>query len=92
MKVASLVLGVPVPDHVKGQPNPGRVKIIQERVQPQGEETPRGAAEDRGRRSSPAGHLSERTLDASMRHIVREYFLKTRASDTRSTLTEISDK
>jgi len=86
--VASLVLGVPVPDHVKGQPNPGRVKINQERVQPQGEEIPRGTAEDRGRRSSPAGHLSERTLDASMRHIVREYFLKTRASDAQSTLTE----
>ena len=32
--VASLVLGVPIPDHVKGPPNPGRTKITQERVQP----------------------------------------------------------
>ena len=61
--VAGLVLGVPIPDHVKGQPNPGRVKVNQERVQPQGEEMPGDTAEDRGRRSSPAGHLSERTLD-----------------------------
>ena len=89
--VASLVLGVPVPDHVKGQPNPGRVKINQERVQPQGEEVPQGTAEDRGRRSCSAGHLSERTLDASMRHIVRDYFLKTQVSDAQSTLTETSD-
>ncbi|MFK7849685.1 MAG: hypothetical protein AB8D78_01805 [Akkermansiaceae bacterium] len=74
--VAGLVLGVPIPDHVKGQANPGRVKVNQERVQPQGEEMPGAEAEDRGQRSSPAGHLSERTLDASMRHIVREYFLQ----------------
>ena len=79
--VAGLVLGVPIPDHVKGQPNPGRVKVTQERVQPQGEDMPGAAAEDRGRRSSPAGHLSERTLDTSMREIVRDYFLKTRAPD-----------
>ena len=90
--VAGLVLGVPVPDHVKGQPNPGRVKINQERVRPQCEDIPEGAAEDRGRRMSPAGHLSERTLDASMRHIVREFFLKMRASDAGSTLTETSSE
>lgn len=82
--VASLVLGVPVPDHVKGQPNPGRVKVNQERVQPQGEDMPRGAAEDRGMRTSPAGYLSERTLDASMRRVIREFFLKMRARDARS--------
>lgn len=90
--VASLVLGVPVPDHVKGQPNPGRVKVNQERVQPQGEDMPKGTAKDRGQRTSPAGHLSERTLDLSKRHIVREYFLKTRASDAPSTPTENSNK
>jgi hypothetical protein len=83
--VAGLVLGVPVPDHVKGQPNPGRVKVTQERVQPQGEEMPGGRAEDRGRRNSPAGHLSERSLDKSMRQTVRDYFLKKRAADARAT-------
>ncbi|QTN32049.1 hypothetical protein HZ994_06795 [Akkermansiaceae bacterium] len=80
--VAGLVLGVPIPDHVKGQSNPGRVKVNQERVQPQGEQMPGDTAKDRGRRSSPAGHLSERTLDTPMRQIVRDYFLKNRASET----------
>ena len=90
--VASLVLGVPVPDHVKGQPNPGRVKVTQELVQPQGEDMPKGAAEDRGRRTSLMGYLSERTLDMSMRHIVREFFLKTRTSDAHSIQTETSNE
>jgi len=89
--VAGLVLGVPVPDHVKGQPNPGRVKVTQERVQPQGEDMPKDTAGDRGRRTSPMGHLSERTLDASMRQIVRGYFLKTRASDARANEAEVLD-
>lgn len=88
--VAGLVLGVPVPDHVKGQPNPGRVKVTQERVQPQGETMPGDVAKDRGRRSLPAGHLSERTLDKTMREIVREYFLQSRASETKSTPNESS--
>ena len=76
--VAGLVIGVPIPDQVKGQPNPGRIKVTQERIQPQAEDMPSAAAEDRGRRSSPSGHLSERTLDKSMRETVRSYFLKTR--------------
>lgn len=80
--VASLVLGVPVPDHVKGQPNPGRVKINQERVQPQREESPGAQAEDRGQRSAPAGHVPERTLDAASRRVVREFFLKSREAAT----------
>ena len=70
--VAALVLGVPVPDHVKGQPNPGRVKINQERVQPQPEESPMVDAEDRGSRSLPTGLVPERTLDISMRRVVRD--------------------
>ena len=36
--VASLVLGVPIPDRVKGRPGPGRTKITQERVEPEAEE------------------------------------------------------
>jgi hypothetical protein len=87
--VAALVLGVPVPDQVKGQPNPGRVKVTQERIQPQGEDMPAAAAADRGRRNSPAGHLSERTLDSSMKRIVRDYFLKTQAADARASETQV---
>lgn len=80
--VASLVLGVPVPDHVKGQPNPGRVKINQERVQPQREESPDAEAEDRGERSAPAGRITERTMDAATRRTVRDFFLRARESAT----------
>ncbi|MEM7386096.1 MAG: hypothetical protein AAF514_14240, partial [Verrucomicrobiota bacterium] len=76
--VASLVLGVPVPDHVKGQPNPGRVKINQERVQPQPEQVPTVDAADRGQRNGPAGQIQVRQLDATMRAVVREYFLEER--------------
>ena len=83
--VASLVLGVPVPDHVKGQPNPGRVKINQERVQPQREESPNAAAEDRGQRTAPAGRIHERTLDAATRRVVRDFFLKARSSEAEPT-------
>ncbi len=86
--VAALVLGTPVPDHVKGQPNPGRVKINQERVQPQPEETASADAEDRGRRSAPAGRISERTLDAHLRRVVREYFLQARKSAGNATTTD----
>jgi hypothetical protein len=83
--VAGLVLGVPVPDTVKGQPNPGRIKVNQERIQPQGEDMPRDEAGDRGQRDSPAGFLSERTLDESMRNIVRQYFLQNQAPETTET-------
>jgi hypothetical protein len=86
--VASLVLGVPIPDHVKGQANPGRVKVNQERVQPQAETMPEGTAEDRGRRTLPAGYLSERTLDAPMRQVVRDFFLRTRAAEAGTTESE----
>ena len=51
--VASLVLGVPIPDHVKGRPNPGKTKITQERVEPQEEDAPSVAATDRTRRQGP---------------------------------------
>ena len=76
--VAALVLGVPVPDHVKGQPNPGRVKINQERIQPQPEDAPPADAEDRGNRSLPTGLVPERVLDAATRRVVRDYFLDAR--------------
>ncbi|MDF1729772.1 MAG: hypothetical protein P1U53_18705, partial [Sulfitobacter sp.] len=35
---ASLVLGVPIPDRIKGQPNPGPTRITQERIEPSAED------------------------------------------------------
>lgn len=76
--VASLVLGVPVPDHVKGQPNPGRVKITQERIQPKSEKAEPENAEDRGARQTPYRPVPQRQLTPDLRHVVRDYFLNLR--------------
>jgi len=72
---ASLVLGVPVPDHIKGQPNAGRTKITQERVEPQDDDAPDVAAAGRGTRQGPAGHVARPELAPWMRALVRAYFL-----------------
>jgi hypothetical protein len=72
--VASLVLGVPIPDHVKGQPNPGRTKITQERVQPRADTAAPIDAQERRERASPIGPITRRTLTPWMRDVVRTYF------------------
>lgn len=72
--VASLVLGVPVPDHVKGQVNPGRVKITQERIRPKAERSEPLPAEERGLRQDPYGTVPRRVLEPAMKPLVRDYF------------------
>jgi hypothetical protein len=79
--VASLVLGVPVPDHVKGQPNAGRVKITQERIQPKSEKADPVDAEDRGERRNPYGPVPQRQLTPDLKQVVRDYFLNLRELD-----------
>lgn len=75
---ASLVLGVPIPDRVKGQPNPGKTKITQERIEPRAEESARVEAEPRRPREAPIGPMQRRELEPWMRELVREYFLELR--------------
>lgn len=75
---ASLVLGVPIPDRVKGQPNPGKTKITQERIEPKAEDAKAIDASERQPREAPAGHLKERELSPWMRTLIREYFLTLR--------------
>lgn len=72
--VASLVLGVPIPDHVKGRPNPGRTKITQERVEPRPEDAAPAVALAHAPRSGPAGFLPHFSLQPWMRALVRGYF------------------
>lgn len=79
--VASLVLGVPIPDRVKGQPNPGRTKVTQQRIEPQREETEPLAAGDRAARSSPTGPISRPEISPWLARIVRNYFLNIRQRD-----------
>ena len=77
--VASLVLGVPIPDHIKGRPNPGKTKITQERVEPKEEKiTPATADARRAREASP-GHLSRLKLLPWMRDLIRSYYLSVRS-------------
>ncbi|MEM7518846.1 MAG: hypothetical protein AAF368_18230, partial [Planctomycetota bacterium] len=75
---ASLVLGVPIPDRVKGQPNPGKTKISQERIEPKAEESETVQASDRSERDAPIGVVEQRELSPWMRDLVREYFLSLR--------------
>ena len=75
---ASLVLGVPIPDRVKGQPSPGKTKITQERIEPKAEEAPSLEAAPRAPRAAPAGFIEERDLSPWMRTLVRQYFLTLR--------------
>jgi hypothetical protein len=75
---ASLVLGVPIPDRVKGQPNPGKTKITQERVQPKAESPVPVNAESRFARTTPGSALQRQPLAPWMRSLVRDYFLALR--------------
>lgn len=75
---ASLVLGVPIPDRVKGQPNPGKTKITQERVQPKSEPAIAVDAQQRQQRVAPGSALQRQELEPWMRSLVRDYFLAQR--------------
>ena len=77
--VASLVLGVPIPDRIKGRPGPGPTKITQERIEPDAEESSQITAANRKPRSTPLKRPSTVELDASLRKLVQSYFLKRRA-------------
>ncbi|MDA1196235.1 MAG: hypothetical protein O2894_13780, partial [Planctomycetota bacterium] len=70
---ASLVLGVPIPDRIKGQPNPGRTKVTQERVDPRLEPAPPGLAEARTPRAEPSGPLARPELEPWMRALLRAW-------------------
>jgi len=80
--VASLVLGVPIPDHVKGRPNPGKTKITQERVEPKVEDAAAVTAEPRQPRKSPMGHLQRPHLEPWMRRLIHGYFQLIRPKGT----------
>ncbi len=76
--VASLVLGVPIPDHVKGKPGPGRTKITQERVEPRPEDAAPADALARAPRAGKSGQLAHPDLAPWMREVVRRFFVSQR--------------
>jgi len=72
--VAALVLGVPIPDHIKGKPNPGKTKITQERVKPRPEGGRGETAKSRGTRNEGMGYLHRQELMPWMRKLLKRYF------------------
>ena len=77
--VASLVLGVPIPDRVNGQPNKGRIRITQQRITPEAEQSDAVAAEDRTARQGPVGPIADPDFSPWLHDLVRRYFLQRRA-------------
>lgn len=78
--VASLVLGVPIPDRVTGQPNKGRIRITQQRITPEAEQSDVVAAEDRGFRNAPVGPIHHHHFSPWLQNFVRQYFLDRRGA------------
>jgi hypothetical protein len=78
--VAQLVLGIPYPDQIAGQPNPGRTKVTQERIEPQPQDAAPVEASARKERVLPMGHLSRPVLLPWMQRLVRDFQLSLQAS------------
>jgi len=76
--VAAMLLGVPLPDRVRGMANPGRVKVQREQSQPQEREVEIVAAADRGARDEAIGYVPHHDLSPRMRDLMRTYFLARR--------------
>ncbi len=77
--VASLVLGVPIPDRVNGQPNKGRIRITQQRITPEAEQSDPVAAQDRLPRNAAVGPIHHPDFSPWLQDLVRRYFLARRA-------------
>ena len=77
--VASLVLGVPIPDRVNGQPNKGRIRITQQRITPEAQQSGRVDAQDRLPRQGAVGPIAHPNFSPWLQDIVRRYFLQRRA-------------
>ena len=76
--VASMVLGVPIPDRVTGQPNKGRTRITQQRISPEAETADAVPAEDRGARKGTVGPIHHPEFSPWLQDYVRRYFLERR--------------
>ena len=79
--VAAMLLGVPMPDHLRGKPNPGRIKVERERADPEPKTSLAADAADRGQRQDSIGYLPHMALAPWMQETVRDYFLAERARD-----------
>ena len=83
--VAAMLLGVPMPDHLRGKSNPGRIKVERERADPEPKTSLAAAATVRGSRRESIGYLPHLALAPWMRNTIRDYFLAERARDIAGT-------
>lgn len=72
--VASMILGVPLADRIKGISNEGRTKKTQEKSKPKEEKSAQVAAQNRTGRENPVGHLEHPELSPAEKGMVRDYF------------------
>ena len=83
--VAAMLLGVPMPDHLRGKSNPGRIKVERERADPEPKTSLAADATDRGSRRESIGYLPHLALAPWMQDTIRDYFLAERARDIAGT-------
>ncbi len=79
--VAAMLLGVPMPDHLRGKSNPGRIKVQRERADPEPKTTSPDVAANRGSRDESIGYLPHPALVGWMQDTIRRYFLTERRAD-----------
>jgi len=72
--VASLMLGTPLPDRIKGQKREGYVKKTQEKSKPKTEKVAMQTAEKRGTRADQMQPVAHPEMTAFMQQIVQGYF------------------
>ena len=80
--VAAMLLGVPQPDQLRSQINPGRVKIQRERAVPHPSEVDEVASESRGEMDESIGTVAQPELKPWMRNVVSNYFIAVREQPT----------
>lgn len=77
----SLVLGVPVPDFVRGRLSPGPTKITQERVRPVSMGADPSDSNAAKRRTMPEPVIPRSAVPTEMQSLVREYLIRLHKSE-----------
>ncbi len=78
---ASLVLGVPVPDFVKGRIGPGVTKVTHERIEPTPMPGETAVAAEVARRTSPEAPSRRYDIPSAFADIVRRYLVTLHSAD-----------
>ncbi|MCY3884116.1 MAG: hypothetical protein OXG24_04285 [Gammaproteobacteria bacterium] len=80
--VAAMLLGVPMPDQLRSQVSPGRVKIQRERSVPHPSQVASVDSKDRGSIDESIGKVAHHELKPWMRNVVSNYFTSMRRKPT----------